>query len=72
MALRVWRVGLTPRFRSIDALEQQALQMVIEGATFAGICATIESVAHSKAAAVAGNFLASWLQDGLITSVENR
>lgn len=71
VALRVWRVGLTPRFRSIDAIEQQALQMVIEGATFATICATIESVAHSKAAEVAGNFLASWLQDGLITSIEN-
>ena len=72
MALRVWRVGLTPHFRSIDALEQQALQMVIEGATFATICATIESATHSKAAEVAGSFLASWLQDGLITSVENR
>ena len=72
MALRVWRVGLTPRYRSIDALEQRALQMVIEGATFATICATIESATHSKAAEVAGSFLASWLQDGLITSVENR
>lgn len=72
MALRVWRVGLTPRFRSIDALEQQALQMVIEGATFAALCATIESAAHSKAAEVAGSLLAAWLQDGLITSVENR
>jgi hypothetical protein len=71
MALRVWRVGLTPRFRSIDALEQHALQMVIEGATFATICTTIESAGHSKAAEVAGRFLASWLQDGLITSVEN-
>jgi hypothetical protein len=71
MALRVWRVGLTPRFRSIDALEQHALQMVIEGATFATICKTIESARHSKAAEVAGSFLASWLQDGLITSVEN-
>jgi hypothetical protein len=71
MALRVWRIGLTPRFRSIDALEQHALQMVIEGATFATICTTIESARHSKAAEVAGSFLASWLQDGLITSVEN-
>jgi hypothetical protein len=71
MALRVWRVGLTPRFRSIDALEQHALQMVIEGATFATICTTIESARHSKAAEVAGSFLASWLQDGLISFVEN-
>ena len=71
MALRVWRVGLTPHFRSIDALERHALQMAIEGATFATICTTIESTRHSKAAEVAGSFLASWLQDGLITSVEN-
>jgi hypothetical protein len=71
MALRVWRAGLTPRFRSIDTLEQQALQMVIEGATFATVCATIESTRHSKAAEVAGSFLASWLQDGLISFVEN-
>jgi hypothetical protein len=71
MALRVWRDGLTPRFRSIDALEQHALQMAIEGATFATICTTIESARRSKAAEVAGSFLASWLQDGLITSVGN-
>ena len=70
MALRVWRVGLTPRFRSIDALEQHALQMAIEGATFATVCTAIESARHSKAAEVAGGFLASWLQDGLITAVE--
>ena len=71
MALRVWRLGLTPRFRSIDALEQQALQLVMDGTTFGGLCDIIESVAHSKAAEVAGRFLASWLQDGLIASVES-
>jgi hypothetical protein len=68
--LRVWRVGLTPRFRSIDALELHALQMAAEGATFAAMCTAIESARQSGAVEAAGSFLASWLQDGLITSVE--
>lgn len=69
-ALRVWRIGFTPRFRSIDPLERNALQMATEGSTFATICTAIESAKPSKASEVAGSFLASWLQDGLITAVE--
>jgi hypothetical protein len=72
LALRVWRVGFSPHFRIIDSMEQRALLMAAEGATFAAICADIESAGPSKTSEVAGSLLASWLRDGLITAVEIR
>src|SRR6266404_9272663 len=71
-ALRVWRQGLSPQFRSVDSIEMRALLMAAEGASFATICAAIAARrgvwnAHESA----GAMLAGWLRDGLIVGVED-
>ena len=73
MALRVWRKDLSPHFRAVDSIEQQALLMACDGASFPAICSVIAAgMEPAKAPEVAGALLASWLQDGLIIAVENR
>ena len=73
MALRVWRKELSPHFRAVDSIEQQALLMACHGATFAAICSAIAArMGPSKVPEVAGSLLAGWLQDELIIMVENR
>jgi hypothetical protein len=71
MTLRVWRNGLSPNFRVVNALEHRALLMAMDGASFATICAAIASGEdHGKADEIAGALLAAWLQDGLIVALE--
>jgi hypothetical protein len=73
LALRVWRKDLSSHFRAVDSIEQQALLMACEGASFAAICSVIAATMEpAKAPEVAGALLAGWLQDGLIIGVENR
>jgi hypothetical protein len=73
MALRVWRKDLSPHFRAVDSIEQQALSMACDGASFAAICSAIAvRMVSSRAPEVAGALLAGWLQDGLIIAVESR
>jgi hypothetical protein len=73
MALRVWRKELSPHFRVVDSIEQQALLMACHGASFAAICSAIAArIEPSRAPEVAGALLAAWLEDGLITTVQNR
>ena len=73
MALRVWRRDLSPHFRAIDSMEQQALSMACDGASFAAMCSAIAArMEPARAPEVAGTLLAGWLQDGLIIAVENR
>ena len=71
MALRVWRNGLSPNFRVVNALEHRALLMAKAGASFATICAAMatgeEQASHYE---IAGALLAGWLHDGLIVGVE--
>jgi len=71
-ALRVWRKELSSHFRAVDSIEQNALLMACDGASFAAICSAIAAkVEPSKAPEVAGTLLGAWLQDGLIIAVEN-
>ena len=69
-ALRVWRLGFAPKFRTIDPLEQQALVMAASGESFAAICSAL-AVRHDIAnpAETAGTLLAAWLRDGLIAGI---
>jgi Putative DNA-binding domain len=71
-ALRVWRKEFSPHFRAVDSIEQHALLMACDGASFAAICAAIaDRTEPARAPEVAGSLLAGWLQDGLIVAVEN-
>jgi hypothetical protein len=71
VALRVWRLNLSPHFRSISILEQKALNMAVERIPFALICdALAEDPAEVDISGMIGAWLASWLQDGLLVALE--
>lgn len=70
-AIRVWRQGLSPRYRSIDAFEQQALAMVLDGCAFAPLCEKLAGSDDARAVEQVGGLLAAWLQDGLVCSARS-
>jgi hypothetical protein len=63
-AIRVWRQGLSAKFRSIDTIEAEALKLMQEGVGFAEICARL-------GADEIGRVFGVWLQDGLIAAIED-
>ena len=63
IAIRVWKQGLTPKFRSVDSREEQALRLILGGADFAELCAILDSEQEI------GRCLGSWLQDGVIAAI---
>lgn len=66
-ALRVWRLGLSPRYRTIESHEAAAIEAMDAGETFGQVCATIgENLEEEEATAVIGAMLSSWMADGLI------
>ena len=69
--LMVWRDGLDPKFRTLEALEYQALTQLHDGTPFAMVC---ESLWHepngSEITDLAGQWLASWIRDGLIVGFD--
>ncbi len=70
-ALRVWRQGLSPQYRTIEAAEAAAIEAAWAGRTFGEICATLgDGLDDEPATALIGGMLSSWLQDGLIVRAE--
>jgi len=68
--IRIWRSGLTPRYRTIETFEQRALTLAMAGSSFADLCSLlVEDGDTDRAAQNIGAALASWLQDGLISDV---
>jgi hypothetical protein len=68
-AIRVWRHGLSPLYRTIERPERDALAMAQAGASFSQICAMLSAdVDEAQAAQRIGALLASWIQDGLVCS----
>ena len=69
-AILVWRQGLVPRFRAIDAEEQSALIRARAGLPFAALCATaVEVLGEQAGIAQAGEWLGCWVKDGLIRAI---
>ncbi len=65
--IRIWRSGLTPKYRTIETFEQRALTLAMAGSSFADLCALlVEDGDADRAAQDVGAALASWLRDGLI------
>ncbi len=62
----VWRAGDQPHFRSLDALEAQALRRLGEGASFAQVCLEAASDDSDPTLRMAG-YLQNWLAQGLLT-----
>ncbi|KRA76395.1 hypothetical protein ASD89_01375 [Caulobacter sp. Root656] len=68
-AIRVWRQGLSPRYRTIDAFERQALAMVLDGCAFARLCEQLGRPGDTeRTVEQVGGLLGAWLQDGLVCS----
>jgi hypothetical protein len=68
--IRVWRSGLTPQFKTIGPTEARALRLALAEFSFGQICKiAIDETDEGEAVRVAGNLLASWLSDGLVTEI---
>jgi hypothetical protein len=64
----IWRKDLNPQFRSLSEMEVIALNMAKSAATFAEVCTSLEGeVSGEKAMATAAQFLAGWLEEGMIS-----
>jgi Putative DNA-binding domain len=66
----VWRTDMNSHFRSLDAAEYAALQLVISGASFGALCEKLqENASEGEATIQAAQYLSSWLNDGLMTKL---
>ncbi|MBB3859493.1 hypothetical protein GGQ88_000733 [Novosphingobium hassiacum] len=66
----VWRKDFTPCFRTIEAIEQVALEMVGSGSSFTALCMSlIEQLGSEAGIAQAGAMLAEWIDQGLILAI---
>ncbi len=66
----IWRNHHSPFFRSLESDEAWALQAMLSGASFGGICAGLcEWVAEEQAAARAAGLLRGWVEEGWIAEL---
>ena len=67
----IWRREFNPHFRSLDVAELAALELIIAGASFGDICASLQIELGEDAATMqAAQYLATWLGDGLISQLQ--
>ena len=66
----IWRQDLTSKFRSLDETELQALQMALAGNSFSDICETLFATLDDAATNQAAQYLAGWLEAGLISGLQ--
>jgi hypothetical protein len=69
----VWRKELNSHYRSVDLAEYAAIQQLMAGASFGELCEklqenTSEEQADNESMAQAAQYLAGWLNEGLITT----
>ena len=68
--LAVWRAGFTPRFRTLEPAEAQALEEIAGGRSFGMLCARLaEEHGGETGAGLAGAWLGQWLRDGLVARI---
>jgi len=68
--LIVWRDGLQPVFRSLDADEYLAVLSLKDGKSFANICADLESRhPQSETTSTASQWLSTWISSGLVCGI---
>ena len=66
----VWRKGLNPNFRSLDAGEARALDAIIDGADVQTLCESASNwYAPEEIPALVGRWLKTWLADGMVISI---
>lgn len=65
----VWRKDLSSHYRSLEIAEYTAIQQMMVGASFADLCESLqENVAEDAATMQAAQYLATWLNEGLIST----
>ena len=64
----VWRQHFDSHFRSIDATEFAAIELVMAGASFGELCEKLLEDKGDEASNSAAQYLAGWLNEGLITT----
>jgi hypothetical protein len=65
----VWRKDVVSCFRAVDAIEAGALERVLAGETFGGVCTWLsEGRSVEEAARLAYELLGRWVMDALITA----
>ena len=63
--------GLNSHFRSLDFAEYAALQLAISGASFGALCEKLqENATEEEATMLAAQYLAGWLNEGMITAAQ--
>ena len=68
--LLVWRQDFTPRFRTVEAIEYAAIDLLTTGGAFAAMCALlVDARGETEGIALAGAILGQWFQDGLISAI---
>lgn len=67
----IWRQDLTSKFRSLDAVELQTLQMALAGASFGELCEVLFETLGEAATNQAAQYLAGWLQEGMIAELKD-
>ena len=68
--VRVWRVDLQPQFATIEGSEKRALELARSGMSFGRLCNRLaEERDVAGAVESAGQYLASWIQDRIITDI---
>src|SRR4029077_9319177 len=70
--IAIWRKDYSPTFRTLDAVEAVARFMLMDGISFAEICAGIVyEVGEGDGLEVAGNLLGRWISEGMIGSIRS-
>lgn len=66
----IWRKDFNSQFRLMTETEMTALKKMLKGATFSDTCANLETEMDAdEAMTTAAQFLANWLQEGMISAV---
>ena len=69
-ACLVWRSDLNSHYRSLDVQEFNALQQIKAGASFGDLCESLFEALGESATQQAAQYLASWLEAGIISQIK--
>lgn len=67
----VWRSALDSHYRSIELQEFEALQQIKAGASFGALCERLFVTLEDAATQQAAQYLAGWLEAGIISKIES-
>ncbi|HYE48492.1 MAG TPA: DNA-binding domain-containing protein [Azospirillaceae bacterium] len=66
----VWRAGLDPMYRSLDAQEAAALDLMAAGGSFGDLCARLLEEVGDQAPIAAAAHMREWVESGLVAGLE--